>query len=284
MTLFYELGVAEAAELWTRALGTLPRPELAFGPCWRDHPRPGERTWAVVGEDNAMLGLGSLSPWPEDPGVAGYCVCLLPEARGRGVHLVVREYLVEEAFRCGAREVRAAVLLSNTRHLDRRVAELRDGVWSWGGVHEDPPEAWFSITPRAWELRGSLAATGEKVYGAEPRQGPPPGRDPGDVRGSSTTPEVRVVGPGARGRVRVQDHEEPVDGTTDRGNGAPLDHGVAGSALQHAPVDGVNLLGRRCDGGEKDQSRDDRGTDDDVFHDLLHPLTWGISHRAEMTR
>ena len=152
MTWFREVQRPCAEALWGRAMASLPDPEVAFGPRWREHPRPGERTWAVVDDRGALLGVGSLEP--AGPGAASYCVCLLPEARGRGVRLRVREYLVDEAFRdLAVQEVRAAVLLSNTRHLDQRVRELAAGPWTWGGVSGDPPEAAFAVSRAAWETR-----------------------------------------------------------------------------------------------------------------------------------
>ncbi|HAM54503.1 MAG TPA: xylulose kinase, partial [Candidatus Rokubacteria bacterium] len=50
-------------------------------------------------------------------------------------------------------EVRAAILLSNTRHLDQRVRELAAGPWAWGGISGDPPEAAFTVSRAAWEAR-----------------------------------------------------------------------------------------------------------------------------------
>ena len=61
---------------------------------------------------------------------------------------------MDEAFRdLAVQEVRAAVLLSNTRHLDQRVRELAAGPWTWGGVSGDPPEAAFAVSRAAWETR-----------------------------------------------------------------------------------------------------------------------------------
>ena len=119
MTWFREVQRPCAEALWGRAMATLPDPAAAFGPRWREHPRPGERTWAVVDDRGALLGVGSLEP--AGPGAASYCVCLLPEARGRGVRL--------------------------------RVRELAAGPWTWGGVSGDPPEAAFAVSRAAWETR-----------------------------------------------------------------------------------------------------------------------------------
>lgn len=150
MTWFRELSRPCAQALWGRALATLPDPAAAFGPRWRERPAPDERTWAVVGDSGRALGVGSLRPC--GGGAVAYCVCLLPEACGRGLRLVVRRYLVDEAFRDPAvREVRAAVLLSNLRHLDQRIAELRGGIWEWRGVGGDPPEATFVVARERWE-------------------------------------------------------------------------------------------------------------------------------------
>ncbi|HAM59359.1 MAG TPA: hypothetical protein DCQ64_29705 [Candidatus Rokubacteria bacterium] len=152
MMWFREVQRPCAEALWGRAMASLPDPEVAFGPRWRERPRPGERTWAVVDDRGKLLGVGSLES--AGPGAVSYCVCLLPEARGCGARLRVREYLVDEAFRdARVQEVRAAVLLSNTRHLDQRVRELAAGPWAWGGVSGDPPEAAFTVSREAWEAR-----------------------------------------------------------------------------------------------------------------------------------
>ena len=103
VTLFKELGRPEATAAWRRVLASLPDPAAAFGPGWAEHPRPLERTWAVVGR--MFLGVGSLAPWPGLETVATYCVGLLPGARSRGLVRVVRRYLVDEAFRDPAVEV-----------------------------------------------------------------------------------------------------------------------------------------------------------------------------------
>ena len=152
MIWFREVTRPCAEALWGRAMASLPDPEVAFGPRWRERPRPGERTWAVVDDRGKLLGVGSLESAGSN--AVSYCVCLLPEARGCGARLRVREYLVVEAFRdLAVQEVRAAVLLSNTRHLDQRVRELAAGPWAWGGISGDPPEAAFTVSRAAWEAR-----------------------------------------------------------------------------------------------------------------------------------
>jgi len=93
MMWFREVQRPCAEALWGRAMASLPDPEVAFGPRWRERPRPGERTWAVVDDRGKLLGVGSLES--AGPGAVSYCVCLLPEARGCGARLRVREYLVD---------------------------------------------------------------------------------------------------------------------------------------------------------------------------------------------
>lgn len=88
-------------------------------------PRAGEEVWDVL-VDGCLAGWGSLiaSAIDEHPTL---CVGILPAYAGHGIRQLVKMRLVGEARKYNAKGVKTAVLLNNTKHLQRVIKESIDG-------------------------------------------------------------------------------------------------------------------------------------------------------------